>query len=167
MRPPKKQYEKIPTGIEVAGVISNIEYDQNRAFKGFDGKPDVKLLGIKLVFSLDGCQYSHGTQWMKLSTHEKSTLYKKYITALVENSTPEMDFDLDVLKGMPIITIWEDNGEYQNLKEIRPAISKMTVELAVEEPSAEPLPEIDLDSPALNTPVGSNLVNPDLESTPF
>lgn len=156
MRPPKKEYEKIPTGIEVLGVISNVEYDNTRKFKGFDGKPDYTAPAIRFKFMLDGCQYEHSTRWMKFNVGSQSNLYAKYLVNLIENAVPDMDFDLDILKGLPIVTVWKDNGDFQNLESISTA-TKLKID------QGATLPEVNLDSPA----PAEGLIDPELESAPF
>ena len=141
MRPPKRTYEKVEVGVDVAGIIENMEYDEKHAFKGFEGKEGTIQPGVRIVFRLDGCQYLHRTRWMKLSLNSKATLYKKYASALIEGLEPDADIDLDILKGMAVNTKWSDNGDFQNLDEISAIGPKIKQDAAV--------PEIDVNgSPA-------------------
>jgi hypothetical protein len=43
----------------------------------------------------------------------------------VENPAPDMDLDLDLLKNMKVKTLWNENGDFQNLESIFPAGSKV------------------------------------------
>ena len=109
MRPPKKQYERVPVGVPVLGVIEQVLYHENHVFPGFDGKEDTKATAIRFKFTLDGCQYFHYSRWMRLSLHVKATLYKKYASALIEDLQADADIDLDVLNGMAISTVWSQS----------------------------------------------------------
>jgi hypothetical protein len=53
---------------------------------------------------------------------------------------PDMDLDLDLLKNMQVKTLWNENGEYQNLESIFPVGAKVkaTDPLPTEEPIQEP-----------------------------
>jgi hypothetical protein len=130
MRPPKKEFERVPTGIEIKGTIEKVQYDENYIFKARnEDEEDKKGIAVRFKFKLDGCEYAHYTRWGRLSTNEKSNLYKKYLVELVANITPNADFDLDELNGMRVITTWVDNGEYQNLETIVADGSKITVDI--------------------------------------
>jgi len=165
--PPKREYEKVPVGIEVEGVIGSVEYDMKHKFKAFnEGEPDPICPAIRFKLRLDGCQYDHPTRWMKFNMGEKSTLYKKYISEFIANSVPDMQFDLDVLKGFPIVTTWTDNGEFQNLEIIRAAGLKMAVTSPDAECEAKTItPEIDLDNPEVE--VTGTFGDDHPEPTPF
>jgi hypothetical protein len=123
----------------IPGIIAEINYDKEHKFKGFQGKEDTIQMGVRFKFLLDGYQYPHYSRWMKFSYAEKSNLYKIFIAKLVESPTPDMDLDLDLLKGMKIKTLWNENGEYQNLESIFPAGAKVkaTDPLPTEEPIEE------------------------------
>jgi hypothetical protein len=129
MRPPKKEntFEKLACGDFIKGFIEDINYDETHTFKGFEGKPDSQSLGIRFVFRFEGYEYPHRSRWMKFNVGEKANLYKKYISKLVNNTKPDIDFDLDLLKGMPVKTVWEQNGDFQNLELIAPLKNKLTI----------------------------------------
>ncbi len=144
MRPPARSttnFEKVKTGEFIYGIIEKIEYDEKHPFKGFDGKPDKVSPAIRFVFKLDGYEYPHRSRWMNFNVGEKANLYKKYIAKLVNNARPDMDFDLDALVNMKIKTIWEDNGDFQNLESIYALGPKLDVEESKEE--RPPIPEDD------------------------
>jgi len=131
MRPPARKttdFEKVATGDFITGIIEKVEYDENHIFKGFDGKPDKTSPAIRFVFKLDGYEYPHRSRWMNFNVGEKANLYKKYIAKLVNNAKPDMDFDMDVFTNMKIKTIWEDNGDFQNLESIYANGAKITVD---------------------------------------
>ena len=142
MRPPKKEYEKVPVGIPINGIIHEVQYDEKRTWKGFtdDGntKPDTVFPGVRFAFDLDGCTFKHYSRWMKFNVGEKSNLYSKYLVNLIENAKPDMDFDLDELNGMRVTTVWADDGEYQKLESISANGPKITVDIA--DPEEKELP---------------------------
>ncbi len=143
MKPPARSsttFEKVVIGEFIPGIIEVIEYDMEHNFKGFEGREDTKSPGIRFIFKLDGYEYRHYSRWMKFNMGEKANLYKKYISKLVANAKPDMNFDLDILLGMKVKTIWEENGDFQNLESIYPAGKKITVKEDV------PLPEEDFPS---------------------
>lgn len=120
--PPKpvNEYEKVKTEEWVSGVIQDIQYE-DRLFKGADGvKP-----AVRFKMTLVGCEYPHYSRWMSFGCSEKSKLYISFIQPLVDGAKPYMDFDLDVLKGAKIKTMWSNNGEYQNLDMVRPQEEKI------------------------------------------
>ncbi len=127
MRPPERdrtEFERIPVyGESVKGKIVEIAYDKEHK-STWEGKERVRFC-VRLKFELDGCQYPHYSRWLTFSYGEKATLFKKYIKQLVEGAQPDMDFDLDILKGMPIKTIWSSDGEYDNLELIMPLNAKV------------------------------------------
>jgi hypothetical protein len=128
MRPPKRDsstFEKVVIGEFITGIIEKIEYDENHKFT-YKGEEKISP-AVRFVFKLEGYEYPHRSRWMNFNVGEKSNLYKKYITKLVNNAKPDMDFDLDAFVNMPIKTIWEENGDFQNLESIYPAGKKITV----------------------------------------
>lgn len=118
---PKTEYEKVPTGEFVNGVIQEIQYDEKHVFKGAD-EPKA---GVRLKFTMQGCQFPHYSRWMTFGNSEKSKLYTDFIQPLVEGAKPYKDFDLEILKGMKVKMLWVDNEEYQNLKLIQPLEAKV------------------------------------------
>lgn len=132
MYPPRRKktdFEQVSTKDWTTGTISEIEYKENheRIWKG------EKKTGpaVRLKFTLDGYKFPHSSGWLTFSYGEKTGLYSRYISALVEGAEPDMKFDLDELKDMPIKIMWKQNGEYQNVELIRPLEEKIV-------PSAEP-----------------------------
>jgi len=135
MRPPKLEYEKVPTGIPVNGVIREIQYDEKRKWRGYSdpetgvvGKDSV-FPGVRFVFDLDGCSYRHYSRWMKFNVGSQSNLFNKYLANLIENAVPDMDFDLDDLVGMRVTTVWADNKDFQNIDSISANGPKIKVDL--------------------------------------
>jgi len=72
---------------------------------------------------------------MKFNLGEKSNLYTKYISQIVENAEPDMDIDLDVLKGMKLKVLWAEKNEFQFPETIRPIGGKIK---ATDAPAREP-----------------------------
>lgn len=146
MIPPNKkmEYEKIQTSDFVTGEIKDIKYDLEHVFKGFgkdkEGNPNKDKTGIavRIVFKVDGYKFDHGTPWMSLSLSEKSNLYKKYVSSLVSNCEPFMDFDIDQLKGMKVKMLWKDVGDFQHIDIVRPIGEKLIPKLGkIETPEDE------------------------------
>jgi hypothetical protein len=130
MRPPERKstdFEKVVCGDFVMGEIERVEYDESHKFKGFEGKEDKLAPAVRFVFKLEGYTYPHRSRWMNFNVGEKANLYKKYIAKLVNNAKPDMNFDLDLFTGMKIKTIWEMNGDFNNLESIYPNGPKLTI----------------------------------------
>lgn len=145
MRPPKRNktdFERVKSGELISGQIAEVQYDAEHKFKGFQGQPDTVQPAIRFKFKLDGYEFAHFTRWMKFSMGEKSNLYSKYISKLVDGAHADMDFDLDILKGARIKTIWSDNGDFQNIDAIYPEGKKIAVDTTTSKNEEEPpLPE--------------------------
>jgi hypothetical protein len=140
MRPPKrenKDFEKVVIGEMLPGIIEQVCYDNEHKFKGFSGGEDTVQPAVRLKFKLEGYKFPHYTRWMKFNLGEKANLYKKYVSKLVDNAVPDMDFDLDILNGMKIKTVWSEDNGFQNIDAIYPAGSKVK--------AVDPLPTIDID----------------------
>jgi hypothetical protein len=121
----KMDYEKVTTEDFVSGIIEDVQYEESHTFKGFNGAPDKVQPGVRFKFKLDGYQYPHYSRWMKFIYGEKANLYTKYISQLVENATPDMDLDIEVLKGLAIKTLWSEKDGFQNIETIRPLKGKV------------------------------------------
>jgi len=143
MKPPKtenKDYEKVPTDDFVTGTIEEIKYEQDHEFK-FKGESKRKP-AVRLKFKIDGLQYPHYSRWMTFNYGEKSNLLLKYLIPLVEGAHPDMDFDLDALKGMKVKMLWNEQNGFQSVETIRPLGKK----LAYKQPVESGVPVIDVDS---------------------
>jgi hypothetical protein len=127
VRPPKRdttEFERIPKyGEPIKGKIVDIAYDKEHKSM-WEGKERIRFC-IRFKFELEGCQFPHYSRWLTFSYGEKATLFKKYIKPLVEGAQPDMDLDIDILKGMDIKTIWSSDGEYDNLELIMALGSKV------------------------------------------
>ena len=134
-------YEKVATGIFVEGIIEEVQYQDKRLFKGFEGAADSYAPAARFKFAIDGRVFPHYSRWMKFSLHSKATLYKKYVTKLVEDAYEYMDFDFDAFNGMRVKTIWSDNGDFQDIDLIAPLGEKLKVELIEPENTGEPCPK--------------------------
>lgn len=144
MIPPKSNtttFEKVKIGELLLGTIDKIEYDMEHKFT-WQGKESIQP-GVRFVFKLQGYEYPHRSRWMKFNVGEKANLYKKYISKLVANAHPDMLFDLDVLVGMGVKTLWDENGDFQNLESIMPIGKKISVK--ENEINEEPIPPPDDD----------------------
>lgn len=126
MRPPNQRtFEKLKTGEFVLGEIEQVEYDMEHNFKYKEREEQAPAIRFK--FKFQGYEYPHFSRWMKFNLDKKSNLYNKYVSKLVQNAKPYMDIDMDVFKGTQIKTLWEDNGEFQNLENIMPIGGKIIV----------------------------------------
>lgn len=143
MKPTRRatEFEKVAIGEMINGVIESIAYDQEHKFKGFQGKEDTIQPAVRFKFALEGYKFPHYSRWFKFSYAEKSNLYKIFLTKLVENAKPDMNLDLDLLKGMKVKTIWVENQNFQNLESIFPVGNKIKID------SSLPKESIDEDIP--------------------
>ena len=125
MKPPKRDinYEKVKCDDFIQGEIDSIQYDENHKF-GFEGKEKIAP-AVRFIFALDGYEFKHYSRWMTFSYGEKTNLYLKYLTALVEGAQPDMDFDLDSLKGMKVRVLWSEKNDFQFVETIRPVGKKI------------------------------------------
>ena len=127
MLPPEKKktdFERIPVYDEwVNGEIVEIQYDENHK-SIYQGQTRVKP-AVRFSLRLDGCRFNHKTRWMTFNYSEKAYLYKTFLKELVEGATEYMRFDLDALKGMKIKTMWQADGDYDNLMAVRPLEARL------------------------------------------
>jgi hypothetical protein len=127
MKPPQRQtvnYEKVKTDDFIPGIIEDIEYDNAHVFK-YKGE-EKTVPAVRLKFKLEGYKYSHRSRWIGFNYGEKSNLYTKFLIPLVDGAKPDMDFDLDKLKGMEVKTLWSEKNDFQTVETIRPINQKMT-----------------------------------------
>lgn len=129
MRAPKPrnnedfEFERIPLYDDwVNGTIEDVKLEEEHAFKGQFAKTGD---AIRFKFKIEGCEYPHYSGWMSYSFGEKSNLFKKYLIGLVDGAQPDMEFDLDRLKGLRVRMIWKANGDFDNLELIRPMEKKI------------------------------------------
>ena len=116
----------------LGGAIEEVQYDPKRKYKSKDketGEWSEKTAPhVRLKFKLDGYQYPHYSRWMKASTNEKSNFYSKYLKHLC----PEFDcqdkvVDIDKLVGFRCRTMWQNDGDYQNILGIRPSLPNLNI----------------------------------------
>jgi hypothetical protein len=62
---------------------------------------------------------------MKFTLGEKANLYVKFVSQLVEGAEPDMDLDLDVLKGVKCKILWAEKNEFQYPETVRPIGGKI------------------------------------------
>jgi hypothetical protein len=146
----KNDFEKVKVGEFIFGTIAEVQHDPAHKWSGFEGKPDTISPGIRFVFKLQGYQFNHYTNWMKISMDKRANLYSKYIVKLVANAKEYICFDLEQLTGLEVKTIWDEENGYQHIENIWPIKDKITVkEISQEEPAPPPddddgfIPEID------------------------
>jgi hypothetical protein len=108
----------------LTGRIEEVQYDEHRAYK-FKNKDtneweEGEAPHVRFKFKLDGYQWPHYSRWMKCSTHEKSNFYSKYLKFLCpQYDCQDKVVDLDKLVGLRVKTMWEDDGDYQHITQIR------------------------------------------------
>ena len=120
MKPPKREYEQVKIDDWINGEISDIQYEDEHEFTYKGNKSTAP--GVKIIMKLEGYKDAKHTRWMYFNYSEKSNLYKKFLVPLVVGAKPNMDFDLDTLKGAKIKVMYSQNGEYQNLEMVRPMV---------------------------------------------
>lgn len=160
MKPQRRQkidYEKVQTGDFINGKIADIQYDDKHEFK-FQGQ--VKIASAcRFVFELENYKFKHYSRWLNFSYGEKSNLFKRFLDNLVLGAVPHMDFDLDLLKGMKVKTIWQGE-DFQSIELIRPIGEKYTtVKFADFDKKA--------DEPPLEETNDQGIEEPDAEDIPF
>ena len=144
MRPPRQSqidYERIQKYDEwINGVIVDIKLEENRrtGFKDDKTGQDKYVDQVRFKFKLAGHSYPHYSRWMSYSYGEKSNLYLKYLKQLVAGAQPDMKFDLDLLKGFSIKTMWSQNGDFDNLDQVRPLGAKLSNGVETDPPDPEP-----------------------------
>lgn len=135
MRPPRQSqvdFERIGDFAKydewVNGVISKIDLRENHrtGFKDEKTGADKYADQVRFAFTLNGAKYPHYSRWTTYSYGEKANLYLKYLKFLVENAQPDLEFDLDLLKGLPVKTMWSQNGDFDNIEQIRPVGAKVS-----------------------------------------
>lgn len=123
------EYEQVKVDEFIHGVITDIEYDQAHEITYQDEKKVFEA--VKFKFALDGYKMPHSSFYLKLSYHEKSTLYKIIVKNLVENAEPFLDLDLSLLIGMRVKTMWENvkgkKSTYQKLIMVKPEAEKINI----------------------------------------
>ena len=132
-------YEKAAVGEFIAGVIDDIQYDPEHKFRFKEEIQEKEA--IRFVFLLGGYTYKKYSRWMTFNTGGKSNLFKKYVSKLVANARPDMLFDFDELKNLPVKTLWENQGDFQNLESILPMGEKQVVKEI--DPDSEIKPQIE------------------------
>jgi hypothetical protein len=146
MKPPareKTEFEKVSTEDFTICTIIDVVYDMEHKFKGFQGAEDQVKPAIRFKFEVEGYKYNHYSRWMKFTLGEKSNLYTKYIAVLVDGSEPDMDFDLDALKGMKIKILWAEKNEFQYPETIRAVGAKVKANAQPAHKDRDPGDELD------------------------
>lgn len=131
MIPQKKQFETVKVDEWINGEITDIKYEMEHQFKKSMNP------GVQIKLTLAGYKFPKTTPWMIFSYFKSSGLYKNFILPLVEGAAPDRRFDLDVLKSLKIKVMYEQNGEYQNIKMVRPIGGKILVNFVDESKPSE------------------------------
>lgn len=120
----KVDYEKVAVDEWLVGVIEEVTYDPKRKRrvkdKDMDEWYEKEVPQVRFKFKIDGYEWSHYSRWMTASTNEKSNLYSKYLKYLCPKfDCQDKEIDLELLKGVKVKTMWENNDDYQNITQIR------------------------------------------------
>ena len=126
MKPPKRdktEFERIEEYDEwIEGTITDVEYNEKYTRK-FNGEEKTGP-ACRFKFGLKGYEFPKRSRWLTFSYADKSNLYKNFISVLVEDAEPDMDFDLDELKGFSGKTMWTQAEDFDKLPMIRPLANK-------------------------------------------
>lgn len=130
----KKEFEQITTSDFVKGEIIEVQEDLEHKFT-FKGNETIAP-AVRFIFMLDDYNDKHYSRWMKFIYAEKSTLYSKYLTSLVEGIEPFSDFDIQNLKGAKVKILWKNDGDsgWQSIETIRPVGAKVKYSAGEVEP---------------------------------
>ena len=142
MKPPKREktdFEKVTIEDFTICTIAEITYDMEHKFTGFEGAADTVKPAVRFKFDVEGYKFQHYSRWMKFVLSEKSNLYSKYISQLVEGAEPDMDLDLDILKGMKCKILWAEKNDFQFPETVRPIGGKIKADAkpATREPGVD------------------------------
>lgn len=153
MKPPAHNreefdFEQVDVNDFIVGKIEDIAYDPEHKTT-WNGETKIRFC-VRFKFKLEGYEFPHYSRWETFTYGEKGNLYKKYLSHLVEGAYPDMDFDLDLLKGMKVKTMWaekryEENGNekvFQSIELIRPIEGKIKQKQSV---AVQADDDIDLD----------------------
>lgn len=114
-------YEQVAIDEWITGIISDVLYEPEHQFTGAFARVGE---AVRLKFKLDGYEKPHYSAWMTFSYSEKANLYKTFIVKLVEGAHEYFDFDVDLLKGMKVKTMWTETVKgdrtYQSISMIKP-----------------------------------------------
>lgn len=142
---PKREYEQVVVDEWLSGTIAEVQYDKAHPYdqRNEDGTTTKEVAPhVRFKFALDGYQFPHYSRWMKASTYKMANLYKKYLKPLCPEHDPEdCVVDVSKLTGVAIKIMYEQNGEYQNVTNIRPV--DKTLNLIVDDSPATVTPESD------------------------
>lgn len=125
---PKTEFEQVTIDDWTTGVIGEVQYNETHK-STWEGQEKIGP-AVRLRFDLEGYKFPHYSGWLTFSYGEKTNLFKKYISSLVEGAAPDMEFDLDQLKDLPVKIMWKQNGEYQNVEIIRPLNGKIKADVS-------------------------------------
>lgn len=114
-------YEQVAIDEWITGVISDVIYEPEHQFTGLYARVGE---AVRFKFKLDGYEKPHYSSWMTFSYSEKANLYKTFVSKLVEGAHEYFEFDIDLLRGMKVKTMWTEvkKGDkvYQSISMIKP-----------------------------------------------
>lgn len=146
--------EDVPLDIWIKGRIEDIKYEENHKFTDKKTNETKERDACKIIMRLDGLNNLKETFWLAFSYDERSNLYGKFISQLVEGAVPYLDFDLDGLKGCYIKIMYEQkpNNKYPSIMSVKPLKEKVKIAPpAVEDsdPDESPLNDVSEEAPFL------------------
>lgn len=173
MRPKGRQgseitYERVKIDDFINGAIEKVEYEEKHEFKGQYGGI---FEAVRFKFRLDGYKHLHASRWLKFSYADKATLFQKYLSALVEDAKPHMDFDVEMLEGLNVRTIWKEEKDkqgriWQDVQLIKPSGAKIKV-MRLDEPDKPEWANKDIDVDFDKLPDGPTFEEDAGEHLPF
>lgn len=107
----RPEFEKVANDEWLPSIIDDVQdrINDNKKYRDKEtGEMMTKSVNeVRFKFLIDGYKFAHYSRWMSISTHEKATLFDKFIKKLVPDAQPNTAIDISRLKGMRIKTMWE------------------------------------------------------------
>ena len=115
--------EDIECDVFLPAVITAVEEEQDHKFN--TPKGEVHNDAVRFVFSLSGYQQPKKSAWMYFHYGKKGALLNKYMSKLVNNYQPYMEFDIQKVVGMSVEIIFSrrvyNDRVFYNVEHIKPA----------------------------------------------
>jgi hypothetical protein len=129
------EYEDVsPVNEWITSKIERVEY--NAVFKN-KFTEDI-YPAVRFWFALENHQKLHISNWLRLSTHKKSTLYNIYIKGIFGSKyDPDVDLDVELLEKLDVATMWEEGSSgWFNMVKIKPLDKEQITKLDIAIPGA-------------------------------
>ena len=121
------EYERVKVDDWINGTIVDIQYEAEHK-SSYKGEEKI-YPAVRFKFDLEGCEFAKYSRWMYFGYGEKTNLFKKYLSNILEDMKPDTEYDIYNLKGLKVKTMWANtiskSGDvYQHIEMIR-AIEKL------------------------------------------